>query len=258
MKKERYYVSDISNISGLTKRTIQYYDNEGILKPAGRDEHNRRYYTTKELSILEQITFYRNLGFSLKQIKEEINYNDQKEALLNILTKQETHLYSQLEEIQGRVDAVSTSKRLIAEGYTPPWELLSKIMKGLNKVDMSIWSTYPFSETQLTIFESIFDSQQQVFQFYHTFRKLAIKAASYKGAGVPVNSKLAIELAKEWLKMIEKVTKGKPEILNSFLQVDANRERWNKGEKDLLEEAEPYLEELLKSYMKNTPLDKNI
>lgn len=248
MKKERYYVSDISNISGLTKRTIQYYDNEGVLKPAGRDENNRRFYTDKELSILEQIIFYRNIGFSLKQIKEEINYNDRKESLLDILSKQEIYLYSQLEEIQGRIDAVTTSKQLIEEGYTPPWELLSKIMRDINKVDMSIWSNYPFSETQLTIFEDVFDSQQLVFNFYNTFRKIAIKAVSYKGAGVPVNSSLAIELAEEWINMVEKVTKGKPEITNSFLQVDKNRERWNKGEKALLEEAEPYLEDILKSY----------
>lgn len=248
MKKERYYVSDISNISGLTKRTIQYYDNEGVLKPAGRDENNRRFYTDKELSILEQIIFYRNIGFSLKQIKEEINYNDRKESLLDILSKQEIYLYSQLEEIQGRIDAVTTSKQLIEEGYTPPWELLSKIMRDINKVDMSIWSNYPFSETQLTIFEDVFDSQQLVFNFYNTFRKISIKAVSYKGAGVPVNSSLAIELAEEWINMVEKVTKGKPEITNSFLQVDKNRERWNKGEKALLEEAEPYLEDILKSY----------
>lgn len=248
MKKERYYVSDISNISGLTKRTIQYYDNEGVLKPAGRDENNRRFYTDKELSILELIIFYRNIGFSLKQIKEEINYNDRKESLLDILSKQEIYLYSQLEEIQGRIDAVTTSKQLIEEGYTPPWELLSKIMRDINKVDMSIWSNYPFSETQLTIFEDVFDSQQLVFNFYNTFRKIAIKAVSYKGAGVPVNSSLAIELAEEWINMVEKVTKGKPEITNSFLQVDKNRERWNKGEKALLEEAEPYLEDILKSY----------
>ncbi|GIN21983.1 MAG TPA: MerR family transcriptional regulator [Bacillus bacterium] len=248
MKKERYYVSDISNISGLTKRTIQYYDNEGVLKPAGRDENNRRFYTDKELSILEQIIFYRNIGFSLKQIKEEINYNDRKESLLDILSKQEIYLYSQLEKIQGRIDAVTTSKQLIEEGYTPPWELLSKIMRDINKVDISIWSNYPFSETQLTIFEDVFDSQQLVLNFYNTFRKISIKAVSYKGAGVPVNSSLAIELAEEWINMVEKVTKGEPEIINSFLQVDKHRERWNKGEKALLEEAEPYLEDILKSY----------
>lgn len=248
MKKERYYVSDLSNISGLTVRTIQYYDNEGVLKPAGRDENNRRYYTDKELSILEQITFYRNLGFTLKQLKEEINCNDNKESLLDILSKQENYLYSQLEETQGKIDAVATSKRLIEEGYSPPWELLSKIMRNINKVDISIWGDYPFSETQLTIFEDVFDSQQHVFNFYNAFRKISIKAVSYKGAGVPVNSNLAIELAEEWINMVEKVTKGNSEITNSFLQVDKHRERWNKGEKDLIEEAEPYLEEILKSY----------
>ncbi|MFS0749875.1 MerR family transcriptional regulator [Oceanobacillus sp. 1P07AA] len=248
MKKERYYVNDISNISGLTRRTIQYYDNEGVLKPAGRDENNRRFYTVKELRILEQITFYRNLGFSLKQIKEEINYNDQEESLLDVLSKQEIYLYSQLEETQGKIDAVTTSKRLIEMGYSPPWDLLSKIMMGINKVDISIWSNYPFSEDQLTIFNDVFDSQQLVFSFYNTFRKLSIKAVSYKGAGVPVDSSLAFELAEEWIDMVEKVTKGKSEVTNAFLQVDKHRERWNKGEKDLLDEAEPYLEDILKSY----------
>ncbi|MCP3741961.1 hypothetical protein [Rossellomorea sp. BNER] len=46
--------------------------------------------------------------------------------------------------------------------------------------------------------------------------------------------------------MVEKVTQGNPEITNSFLQVDKQREKWNKGEKELIEEAETYLEQIVK------------
>jgi hypothetical protein len=150
-----------------------------------------------------------------------------------MFAKQENYLYSQLEHIRSKIDGIAVSTLLVEHGYEPPWELLTKLMKGLNEVDMSVWEQYPFSQDQLTLFQQVFDSTEVALNFYGTFRKLSIKAAAFNKVDVPIQSDLALGLAKDWLDMIEPVMKGDPTLLEVFLQIDNQRGQWNKGEKNL-------------------------
>jgi len=64
-----YSVSKVSQFSGVSIRTLHHYDKIGLLKPKRRAESNYRYYGKDELYRLQQILFYRELGFQLKEIK---------------------------------------------------------------------------------------------------------------------------------------------------------------------------------------------
>ena len=81
---KKYSVKELSQLSGITPRTIQYYDNEGILK-AERDELGHRVYYDKQLYVLEQIMFYRAIGFSLRKIKEQLIVGTEEQDIENIL-----------------------------------------------------------------------------------------------------------------------------------------------------------------------------
>ena len=48
---------------GITVRTVQYYDREGLLKPSAKSEGGRRLYTDKDLITLHQIISLKSLGF---------------------------------------------------------------------------------------------------------------------------------------------------------------------------------------------------
>ena len=77
-------VKQFSLLTGVSVRTLHYYDEIGILKPEYVDEHNGyRYYGEESLRRLSEILFYRELDFSLKSISELLllpNY-DRKAAL---------------------------------------------------------------------------------------------------------------------------------------------------------------------------------
>ncbi len=81
MRNEKLYaIGELAKLSGTTIRTIQYYDKIDLLV-AKRDENsNLRYYTQSDLLTLQQILFYKKLGFSLKEIKrylvDDKKYND--------------------------------------------------------------------------------------------------------------------------------------------------------------------------------------
>src|SRR4051812_8864945 len=62
-------VKQVAAMSGISVRTLHYYDEAGLLKPAYVGANGYRFYEEPQLLILQQILFYRELGFELKQIK---------------------------------------------------------------------------------------------------------------------------------------------------------------------------------------------
>jgi DNA-binding transcriptional MerR regulator len=67
-----YTVQKLGNLAGISTRTLRYYDEIGILKPARINSSGYRIYGQKEVDRLQQILFYRELGVDLKTIKEII------------------------------------------------------------------------------------------------------------------------------------------------------------------------------------------
>ena len=64
-----YTVKQVAEMSGVSVRTLHYYDETGLLKPAYHGANGYRFYEEPQLLTLQQILFYRELGFELKAIK---------------------------------------------------------------------------------------------------------------------------------------------------------------------------------------------
>jgi len=71
-----YTVKKLSELSGVTIRTLHFYEEIGLLKPAYHGSNGYRYYEEKELLQLQQILFFKELGFSLKQIQKVLRRDD--------------------------------------------------------------------------------------------------------------------------------------------------------------------------------------
>jgi DNA-binding transcriptional MerR regulator len=65
-----YTVQKLSRLAGVSTRTLRYYDEIGILKPARINSSGYRIYGQQEIDRLQQILFYRQMEVSLEQIKE--------------------------------------------------------------------------------------------------------------------------------------------------------------------------------------------
>lgn len=77
MRKSMVYtVKKLSELSGVTIRTLHFYEEIGLLKPAYYGSNGYRYYEEKELLQLQQILFFKELGFSLKQIQKVLGKDD--------------------------------------------------------------------------------------------------------------------------------------------------------------------------------------
>lgn len=69
MIKETMSVHEVAKLTGITARTLHYYDEIGILKPTRLTEAGYRMYDDIALSRLQSILLFRELEFPLKEIK---------------------------------------------------------------------------------------------------------------------------------------------------------------------------------------------
>ncbi|WP_419960183.1 MerR family transcriptional regulator [Psychrobacillus sp. BM2] len=65
-----YTVQKLAQLAGISTRTLRYYDEIGLLKPARTNSSGYRIYGSTEVDQLQQILFYRELGVNLDSIKE--------------------------------------------------------------------------------------------------------------------------------------------------------------------------------------------
>ena len=72
-------VNEVSRLAGVSKRTLQFYDDEGLL-PAKRSKDNYRLYDDSTLECLWQILVYREMGLDLKEIKHLLNISEREKT----------------------------------------------------------------------------------------------------------------------------------------------------------------------------------
>jgi len=66
---KQYTVSQLAELAGITVRTLHHYDEVGLLRPVTRTESGYRLYGERELLLLQQIMFFRQLDVPLEEIR---------------------------------------------------------------------------------------------------------------------------------------------------------------------------------------------
>lgn len=90
-------VNDVSKLTGVSIRTLQYYDSIGLLAPTKYTEAGYRLYDDTAMERLQQILLFRELEFSLKEIKcildaPDFDRNKALEQQIELLTMKKEHL----------------------------------------------------------------------------------------------------------------------------------------------------------------------
>ncbi|MDN4526454.1 MerR family transcriptional regulator [Fictibacillus fluitans] len=89
------HIHRAAELTGVTVRTLRYYDKIGLLAPASKTEGGHRLYTNDDIKCMQQIQFLKRIGFSLEEIKKMLNSEDWdwtesiKDQLAYVLKEQE-------------------------------------------------------------------------------------------------------------------------------------------------------------------------
>lgn len=69
MNEKTYKIGQLAELTGLTQRTIRYYDELGLLKTSSRTQGGQRIYSDSDLLYIKRIMELKSLSFSLEEIK---------------------------------------------------------------------------------------------------------------------------------------------------------------------------------------------
>lgn len=120
-------IGDLAKICNVTTQTLRYYDAEGILKPDITDSSSGyRFYSVDAVEKYKKILFYKELGFSLEEIKKIQTATN--EELQEILEKKKVTLSESIDKVRGQIKTIegiceeSQKRPLLSEMLILPFE----------------------------------------------------------------------------------------------------------------------------------------
>lgn len=136
-------VKEISDLTGISVRTLHYYDEIDLLKPTEKSEAGYRLYDDKALETLQQILFFREFDIPLKKIK--VIMEDPVLEKEQILRMQRKMLAAKKERME----------RLIAS--------IDRILKGDREMDFEIFNRGEIEEIYHSMEENMSEAQKEIF-----------------------------------------------------------------------------------------------
>ena len=106
----QFSTGELAKAAEVSVRTVQYYDQRGILTPSEVTEGGRRIYHDSDLERLQVICFLRDLDFSIKQIKKLLQEENREQVLELLLTDQIESLEKSSKEIEVKLKRPSLAK----------------------------------------------------------------------------------------------------------------------------------------------------
>ena len=106
MSDKLYKIEQVSNITGLTKRAIRYYEDLNLIRPQ-RTESAYRLYTEEDIEKIKRIvSLKKSLAFSLAEIKQALELDQEVENILSGETASPANIESYIEMIRRQIKLI--------------------------------------------------------------------------------------------------------------------------------------------------------
>ena len=139
----KYTTGEIAKLCGVSVRTVQYYDDRGILIPSELSEGGRRLYSESDLRRMRIICFLREAGLPINSISALLAEENPKSIISVLLEQQEQVLREELSERQAKLDLIEGIRRELKELETFSVESIGDIahvMKQKDKLSKMRWT----------------------------------------------------------------------------------------------------------------------
>lgn len=208
---------EVAKKMGVTVRTMQYYDKEGLLSPSSESEGGRRLYTDKDVIKLYQILSMKHLGFSLDDIKNRLISLETPEDMAYVLTEQATTIREKIERLSESLKEIEALKAEVLQMQQVDLKKYADIIVNLQMKNEFYWLIKHFDDNTLEYFRSRFDKDSGL-TMMETYTYLNNEAIRLQKDGVSPDSEKGQEFAKAFWNMIIEFTNGDMSMLPKLME----------------------------------------
>ncbi|MED1738606.1 MerR family transcriptional regulator [Bacillus swezeyi] len=247
MKKDEYYsIGVFSEMTGISIRTLHYYDEIGLLKPEKQPGSGRRLYTDRDAMDLQRMTCFKFLGYSLEQIRAFMNESRYDARLIEALQKQKRVLEEKKEHIETGLKAISRAIHLLEEEGEMDSSVFMSLMSSIQtEKEQRIWLEQQMSKS---FADQLFNKpEEEMAKLDQAFIRLSKEVKRLKGK--PVDDPEVQEMADRHMKAsLEFVGEG---VLSSLGQMETieSQQLANKFPSPYTKEEEEWLQQVFEYYM---------
>ena len=133
----QYTTGEAAKLCDITVRTVQYWDERGIVSPSELTDGGRRLYSDEDLSQLKVVCFLKDLGFSLKDIKQLMEDPDKDKIIEILADEQIAYLEKELSANKARLERLKSLKaslRTLGDMPEKSFEAIATVMDGRKKL----------------------------------------------------------------------------------------------------------------------------
>ncbi|MGJ3245179.1 MAG: MerR family transcriptional regulator [Elainellaceae cyanobacterium] len=206
-------VGDLAKQTGVSVRTLHYYDEIGLLSPSHRTEAGYRLYDAADITRLQQIISLRQIGFSLEDIREcleQRSFSFDRVIELRIVRLREQIELSQ--KLLGRLEAIAQS---VSSMETVSVETLIQTIEAMNMFEK--YYTPEQLETLRQRQETL--GEEHIRQAQADWQDLIEQARAEMAKGTDPASEPVKALAQRSIELIQAFTGGDPGIEQSLNQM---------------------------------------
>lgn len=125
-QKTRYFIGDMSKICNISKKALRYYDKINLIPSHRHDYNNYRYYTYEALLAVPVIKYYKQMGFTLEEMKEFIEGSG-------------TNVYRSLQRsFKSKIEELEKEQELIRRKYVSVKDWYDLIIEAETVIDNDI------------------------------------------------------------------------------------------------------------------------
>ena len=226
-------VGELAKKMGVTIRTLQYYDKEGLLSPSAESEGGRRLYTDKDIVLLHQILSLKSLGFSLKDIKSRLISLKTPDDVAKALTEQADVLRKNIEQLKDSLVAIEQLKVEVLQIQTVNFKKYADIIVNLQMKNDSYSLIKRFDDDTLDQIRSRFDKKSGQ-DFMDRLNRLSDQIVELQKENVPVESEQSQQVVQEYWSLIMEFTNGDMSMLPKLMEVgniDTASNAWEEKQK---------------------------
>ncbi|NLM09832.1 MAG: MerR family transcriptional regulator [Clostridiaceae bacterium] len=250
MRKEKIFsIREIAKLTGVTIRTLQYYDNIGLVPLARDNASGRRYYKESDLTRLQQVLFYKSLGLKIADIKNLLVETVTPEQIGGVLRRQLDIFYHMLNDLKANIALIEASLVSLEENNRIPWGNLIQLMLSFNKDTIFKYKDIKYDKKTEHIFVKHYKDSKTILDIYWDWKSLILEAATLILNDIQPESEQGLMFAKKWINMTNKITRGNKDLLEAHKTSYENREQWPEEDRRLMEFTNYFIDKATKTYL---------